>query len=52
MAELSLSTIVSILFFQKNVVCNVSLRNFVLQVFAISLFLYITCKFIGELVLV
>jgi hypothetical protein len=36
----------------KNVLSNVSLRNFVLQVFAISLFLYIKCKSIRELILV
>jgi hypothetical protein len=34
------------------VLSNVSPRNFVLEVFAISLFLYVTCKSIGELVLV
>jgi hypothetical protein len=33
------------------VLSNVSLRNFVLQVFAASLFLYIICKSIRELVL-
>jgi hypothetical protein len=34
------------------VLSNVSPRNFVLKVFATSLFLYFTCKFIKELVLV
>jgi hypothetical protein len=34
------------------VLFNVSPRNIVLEVFAISLFLYITCKSIRELVLV
>jgi hypothetical protein len=51
-AELSLGTIVSLCFFQKNVLSYVSPRNFVLQVFAISLFLYSACKSIRELVLV
>jgi hypothetical protein len=51
-ADLSMGTILSICFFQKNVPSNVSPRNFVLQVFAISLFLYIMCKSIRELVLV
>jgi hypothetical protein len=36
----------------KNVLASISPRNFVLQVFAISLFLYIKCKSIRELVLV
>jgi hypothetical protein len=34
------------------VLSNVNLRNFVLEVIAISLFLYIKCKSISELVLV
>jgi hypothetical protein len=51
-AELSLGTIVSTQFFQENMLSNVSARNFVLEVFAISLFLYITCKYIRDLVLV
>jgi hypothetical protein len=51
-AELSLGTIVSIWFFLENVLSNVSPRNFVLEIFAISLFFYFTFKFIRELVLV
>jgi hypothetical protein len=51
-AELSLGTIVSIWFLQENVLPNVSPRNFVLEVSAISLFLYVTCKSIRGLVLV
>jgi hypothetical protein len=51
-AELSLGTIVSVWFFQENVFSNVSPRNVVLQVFAISLFLCIICKSNRELVLV
>jgi hypothetical protein len=34
------------------VLSNVSPRNFVLNVFAISLFLYVTCKSVRDLVLV
>jgi hypothetical protein len=51
-AELSLGTIVSTGLFQENVLSSVSPRNFVLQVFAISLFLQITCKSIKEPVFV
>jgi hypothetical protein len=44
-AELSLGTIASIRIIQENVLSNVSPRNVVLQVFAVSLFLYtIICK--------
>jgi hypothetical protein len=38
--------------FQENVLSNVSPKNLYLEVFAISLFLYIACKSIRELVLV
>jgi hypothetical protein len=51
-AERGLGTIVSVRFFQENVWSIVSPRNVLLQVFAISLFLYITCKSVRELFLV
>jgi hypothetical protein len=47
-AQLILGTIASIWFFWENVLPNVSPRNFVLEVFAISSFLHITCKSIGN----